>query len=164
MTYRDVFHQNEVEQSAYNFEHADTAVLLRHFDDHEQACTRLLAAKLALPAYEQVLQGLAHLQPAGCAPRDLGDRAPALHPARAHAGARAWRRPTTTAARRWASRCCDRPTPMPAQPPEAHERRCGERRDFLVELGTEELPPKALRELEAAFRDGIAAQSGSRSA
>jgi glycyl-tRNA synthetase alpha chain len=51
-----VYHQNEVEQSAYNFEHADVAVLLRHFDEHEQACTALLAAKLALPAYEQVLK------------------------------------------------------------------------------------------------------------
>jgi glycyl-tRNA synthetase alpha chain len=55
-TYRDVFHQNEVEQSAYNFEHADVATLLRHFDDHERACNELLAAKLALPAYEQVLK------------------------------------------------------------------------------------------------------------
>jgi glycyl-tRNA synthetase alpha chain len=35
VTYGDVFHQNEVEQSAYNFEHADVAVLLRHFDEHE---------------------------------------------------------------------------------------------------------------------------------
>jgi glycyl-tRNA synthetase alpha chain len=56
VTYRDVFHQNEVEQSAYNFEHADVAVLLRHFDEHEAACNALLAAKLALPAYEQVLK------------------------------------------------------------------------------------------------------------
>jgi glycyl-tRNA synthetase alpha chain len=56
VTYRDVFHQNEVEMSAYNFEHADVAVLLRHFDEHEQACQALLAAKLALPAYEQVLK------------------------------------------------------------------------------------------------------------
>jgi glycyl-tRNA synthetase alpha chain len=56
VTYRDVFHQNEAEQSAYNFEHADTAVLLRHFDEHEAACQQLLAAKLALPAYEQVLK------------------------------------------------------------------------------------------------------------
>jgi tetrameric-type glycyl-tRNA synthetase alpha subunit len=56
ITYRDVFHQNEVEMSAYNFEHADVAVLLRHFDEHEQACQALLAAKLALPAYEQVLK------------------------------------------------------------------------------------------------------------
>ena len=56
VTYRDVFHQNEVEQSTYNFEHADVAVLLRHFDEHEKACNDLLAAKLALPAYEQVLK------------------------------------------------------------------------------------------------------------
>ena len=56
VTYRDVYHQNEVEQSAYNFEHADTAALFRHFDEHEAACQKLLEAKLALPAYEQVLK------------------------------------------------------------------------------------------------------------
>jgi glycyl-tRNA synthetase alpha chain len=56
VTYRDVFHQNEVEQSAYNFEHADIAVLLRHFDEHEKACSDLLAVKLTLPAYEQMLK------------------------------------------------------------------------------------------------------------
>jgi glycyl-tRNA synthetase alpha chain len=56
VSYGDVFHQNEAEQSAYNFEHADTAVLFRHFDDHEQACKTLLAVPLALPAYEQVLK------------------------------------------------------------------------------------------------------------
>jgi glycyl-tRNA synthetase alpha chain len=56
VTYRDVFHQNEVEQSKYNFEHADTAVLLRHFDEHEAACNALLAVPLPLPAYEQVLR------------------------------------------------------------------------------------------------------------
>jgi glycyl-tRNA synthetase alpha chain len=56
VTYRDVFHQNEVEQSAYNFEHADTAVLFRHFDEHEAACNKLLELKLALPAYEQVMK------------------------------------------------------------------------------------------------------------
>jgi glycyl-tRNA synthetase alpha chain len=56
VTYRDVYHQNEAEQSAYNFEHADTAMLFRHFDDHEKACQALLEARLALPAYEQVLK------------------------------------------------------------------------------------------------------------
>src|SRR5215467_5110487 len=56
VTYRDVFHQNEVEQSAYNFEHADVPTLLRHFDDHERECQRLLEARLPLPAYEQVLK------------------------------------------------------------------------------------------------------------
>jgi glycyl-tRNA synthetase alpha chain len=56
ITYGDVFHQSEVEQSAYNFEYADVPMLLRHFEDHERACRALLEAKLALPAYEQVLK------------------------------------------------------------------------------------------------------------
>ncbi len=56
VTYRDVFHQNEVEQSAYNFEHADVALLFRHFDEYERACNELLAARLTLPAYEQMLK------------------------------------------------------------------------------------------------------------
>jgi len=55
ITYRDVFHQNEVEQSAYNFEHADVGVLFRHFDDHEREAMRLIQSGLALPAYERVL-------------------------------------------------------------------------------------------------------------
>src|ERR1700749_2260847 len=55
VTYGDVYHQNEVEQSTYNFELADVAMLLRHFDDHEKVCKELLAAKLALPSYAQVL-------------------------------------------------------------------------------------------------------------
>jgi glycyl-tRNA synthetase alpha chain len=56
MTYRDVYHQNEVEQSAYNFEHSDPATLFRNFSDHEGAAKRLMEAQLALPAYEQVLK------------------------------------------------------------------------------------------------------------
>ena len=48
--------QSLPQQSAYNFEHADTSSLFRHFDEHEAACQRLLDAKLALPAYEQVLK------------------------------------------------------------------------------------------------------------
>jgi glycyl-tRNA synthetase alpha chain len=56
LTYRDVFHQNEVEQSTYNFEHSDAQTLFRHFTDHEGAAKRLMEAQLALPAYEQVLK------------------------------------------------------------------------------------------------------------
>ncbi len=56
VTYGDVYHQNEVEQSKYSFELADTALLFRHFDDHEAACKKLLEAGLALPAYEQMLK------------------------------------------------------------------------------------------------------------
>jgi len=56
LTYRDVYHQNEVEQSAYNFEHADAKTLFRHFADYEQGAKRLMEGQLALPAYEQVLK------------------------------------------------------------------------------------------------------------
>jgi len=54
--YRDVFHQNEVEQSTYNFELADTDVLLRHFQDYEAQAQALVAVPLALPAYEAALK------------------------------------------------------------------------------------------------------------
>jgi glycyl-tRNA synthetase alpha chain len=56
VTYRDVFHQNEVEQSAYNFEHADVDFLFQLFDQCEKDSGRLIEAGLPLPAYEQVLK------------------------------------------------------------------------------------------------------------
>ncbi len=56
VTYRDVFHQNEVEMSRYNFEEADTAWLFAAFDHAEAEACRLIAAGLPLPAYEQVLK------------------------------------------------------------------------------------------------------------
>ncbi|MGB9128153.1 MAG: glycine--tRNA ligase subunit alpha, partial [Thiobacillus sp.] len=56
LTYRDVYHQNEVEQSTYNFEHSDVDFLLTAFSAHEQTAQELVAAQLALPAYEQVLK------------------------------------------------------------------------------------------------------------
>ncbi|MDO8906953.1 MAG: glycine--tRNA ligase subunit alpha [Pseudohongiella sp.] len=56
VTYGDVFHQNEVEMSAYNFEHANVDSLFRYFDDCEAQCTNLIEKGLALPAYEQVLK------------------------------------------------------------------------------------------------------------
>lgn len=57
VTYGDVFHQNEVEQSAYNFEQADTTSLAGSFDQAERDCQRLCELGLPLPAYEQVLHG-----------------------------------------------------------------------------------------------------------
>jgi glycyl-tRNA synthetase alpha chain len=56
VTYGDVFHQNEVEMSAYNFEHANVDSLFRYFDDCESQCITLIEKGLALPAYEQVLK------------------------------------------------------------------------------------------------------------
>ena len=56
VTYGDVFHQNEVEQSTYNFEKADIEQLFRTFDECEANSQRLIEDNLALPAYEQVLR------------------------------------------------------------------------------------------------------------
>ncbi len=55
-TYRDVFHQNEVEQSTYNFELANTEVLFQHFVQFETEARRIFEAGLALPGYEMVLK------------------------------------------------------------------------------------------------------------
>jgi glycyl-tRNA synthetase alpha chain len=56
VTYGDVFKQNEVEMSAFNFEHVDVDTLFRNVDDCERQCEALIEKKLALPAYEQVLK------------------------------------------------------------------------------------------------------------
>ena len=54
VTYGDVYHQNEVEQSTYNFEYADVAELVHRFDACEAEALKLVEAGLPLPAYEQV--------------------------------------------------------------------------------------------------------------
>ncbi|MCC2687691.1 MAG: glycine--tRNA ligase subunit alpha [Rhizobiaceae bacterium] len=68
VTYGDVFLQAEQEYSRYNFEHADTAMLFRHFADAESECNALLAAgaprpadnlalhRMVLPAYDQCIK------------------------------------------------------------------------------------------------------------
>ena len=56
VTYGDVFKQNEIEMSAFNFEHANVENLFRYFGDCEQQCQELIGKGLPLPAYEQVLK------------------------------------------------------------------------------------------------------------
>jgi glycyl-tRNA synthetase alpha chain len=56
LTYGDVYHQNEVEQSTYNFEHSDVEFLLTAFTSHEKQSKYLMEQQLALPAYEQLLK------------------------------------------------------------------------------------------------------------
>src|SRR5436190_8890809 len=94
------------------------------------------------------VQGLARVQPARRAPRDRRDRAPALHPARARPGQgrggnllRGERAPGLSR----------------AQGAGGMSATVDERAALLIELGTEELPPKALPELAQAFRDGVVA-------
>ncbi|MES1945510.1 glycyl-tRNA ligase subunit alpha [Salinisphaera sp. PC39] len=55
VTYGDVFHQNEVEQSTYNFEIADTDALFDRFDRLEAECRVLVERALPLPAFERML-------------------------------------------------------------------------------------------------------------
>jgi glycyl-tRNA synthetase alpha chain len=58
VTYGDVYLENERQQSAFNFEHADTGILMRHFKDAEDQCKALLTLDepLPLPAYEQCIK------------------------------------------------------------------------------------------------------------
>ncbi|SFC49713.1 glycine--tRNA ligase subunit alpha [Pseudoalteromonas denitrificans] len=56
VTYGEIFHQNEVEQSTYNFEHADVPALFTEFDHCESESKKLIEANLPLPAYEQVMK------------------------------------------------------------------------------------------------------------
>jgi glycyl-tRNA synthetase len=159
VTYRDVFHQNEVEQSAYNFEHADVPVLLRHFDEYEKGSNDLLAAKLVLPAYEQVLKAshtfnlLDARRAISVTERQryiLRVRTLARGAAQAYYASREAlgfpMLPKDGGEKSAAAPAAGQPVALKDKP---------EKRDFLVELGTEELPPKALRELELAFATSI---------
>jgi glycyl-tRNA synthetase alpha chain len=56
VTYGDVYHQNEVEMSTYNFEQADTDILFDWFNRCEAESTRLIACKLPLAAYEMMVK------------------------------------------------------------------------------------------------------------
>ena len=56
VTYRDVYHQNEVEQSRYNFELSDVDMLFRHFGEYETEAKRLIEAQCVLPGYEMVMK------------------------------------------------------------------------------------------------------------
>ncbi|MDP7536751.1 MAG: glycine--tRNA ligase subunit alpha [Methylococcales bacterium] len=56
VSYGDIFHQNEVEMSHFNFTHANTNFLFSSFDNYEQECKKLIDQKLSLPAYEMILK------------------------------------------------------------------------------------------------------------
>ncbi|WP_031433834.1 glycine--tRNA ligase subunit alpha [Methylomarinum vadi] len=56
VTYGDVFHQNEVEMSAFNFDEANVDFLFHSFDTYEKECQKLIDKDLPLPAYEMVLK------------------------------------------------------------------------------------------------------------
>ena len=56
ITYGDIFHQNEVEQSTFNFEESNAPMLLQHFNDYEGEAKKLIEKKLLMPAYDCVMK------------------------------------------------------------------------------------------------------------
>ena len=115
LTYRDVFHQNEVEQSIYNFEQSDAKWLLDQFTHFEAQAKRLMDAQLALPAYEMVLKA-AHTFNLLDARGAISVTERAAYIGRIRNSRAAWRRATTSRASGSASRCCRR------RPPDGRDR------------------------------------------
>ena len=56
VSYGDVFHQNELEMSSFNFEHANVEFLTQSFNHYERQCENLVSSELPLPAYEMVMK------------------------------------------------------------------------------------------------------------
>ena len=141
-SYGDIYHQNEVEQSTFNFEHAGVDELFRQFDVCESECRQLTDAGLPLPAYDKVLKA-SHTFNLLDARHAIGvtERARYIGRVRALAargGGRVLRQSRATGISprraRWSA-------PMPEAPIA----------NLLVEIGTEELPPQSLRRLGEAF-------------
>ena len=147
MSYRDVFFQNEVEQSKYAFEHSNAPKLFEQFAFFESEAKRLLEAKLPLPGYEMILKA-AHtfnlLDARGAI--SVTERAAYIGRIR-----------NALAARR--DRVCRvaRGAGFPDAAAGACEGDGMTNATLVVELVTEELPPKALKRLGEAFADGIVA-------
>ena len=106
MTYGDVFHQNEVEQSTYNFEHADVGAACCRSSTRTSApagaCSR---TELALPAYEQMIEGLAHASICSTRARAISVTERQRYILRVRTLARGVAEAIRTAARHSASRC-----------------------------------------------------------
>ena len=148
LTYGDVFHQNEVEQSVYNFEASEPEILLGQFGLFESEAKRLMEAQLALPAYEMVLK-CSHTFNLLDARGAISVTERAGYIGRIRNLARAVAQSYYDSRERLGF-------PMAGAAGNAGGRMMG-RASLLVELQTEELPPKALKSLATAFASGIEA-------
>ena len=154
--YGDLYLQNEQEQSTYNFEKANTEELFRRFDACEAQCNELVEMSLSLPAYEQVLHA-SHTFNLLDARRVIGVTERARYIGRVRALAR------KVATSFYESREAkgfpnlvhsDTPSDEPAKIEEVSTEAKGEQdsaRPLLVEIGTEELPPKAIKRMGLAL-------------
>jgi tetrameric-type glycyl-tRNA synthetase beta subunit/tetrameric-type glycyl-tRNA synthetase alpha subunit len=159
ITYGDIFHHNEVEQSTYNFEQADTAALFAWFDTCEHQSQRLIDANLPLPAYEQILK-TSHTFNLLDARRAISVTERQRYILRVRTLARA------VAQSYYAKREAlgfpmlkKQETKNGQQKTEKKSVPCSTEPDtcsLLFEIGTEELPPKALQTLASNLATGIA--------
>ena len=92
LSYRDVYHQNEVEQSTYNFEHSDVDFLLQAFAAHEKQAKHLMDAAARAAGLRTGAEGGAQLQPAGRPRRHQRHRTRRLHRPHPQPGARVARK------------------------------------------------------------------------
>ena len=162
LRYRDVFLQNEREQSAYNFEQSDAGWLLGQFTHFEAQAKRLMEAQLALPAYEMVLK-CGHAFNLLDARGAISVTERAAYIGRIRNLARSIAQSYYESRERLGFPMCE-PAPKSDEADAGHLvapiARAGHEpgmsgQTLLVELLTEELPPKALARLGAAFADGI---------
>ena len=168
LTYGDVYHQNEVEQSTYNFEHSNAPKLFELFAllrGRGEAAARSEAGAARL---RDDPQGRPHVQPARRPWRHFGHRARRLHRPHPHAVAAgrpgvlrfargAWLPDAARA--RGESRLIMNATRHPEREHDSAQRAAAPSTaaTLTVELLTEELPPKALKRLGEAFAAAVAA-------
>ena len=149
--YGDVFHENEVEQSRYVFEHADPTTWFDEFQRHVAECERLAGLSLPLPAFERCI--------ASSHTFNMLDAAGAISVAeRARYIARI-RDLAVLCATKWeelvASREPAAPAPVEVEPPLPDTRPGTGTREVFVEVVCEELPAGMVRPALAALRDGV---------
>ena len=159
-SYGDLYAQNEVEQSAYNFEHANTDALLRHFDTLESQCRELTDSNLSLPAYERVLQA-SHTFNLLDARRVISvtERARYIgrvrNMARSVAQAYYGSREQKHFPRLWPQDCSESSAEdiqPPSNTPENATRSTESKTEtLLLEIGTEELPPDSVTSLQTSL-------------
>ncbi len=155
VSYGDIYHQNECEQSTYNFETADTETLFHQFEAAEAACGSLTEINLPLPAYEQVLRA-SHTFNLLDARRTIGVTERAVYIGRVRKMAR------EVAQCYYESRESKSFPRLPESSPTASEQpkadagsaingQGAESASLLLEIGTEELPPLAVSKLGHAL-------------
>lgn len=157
--YGDLYHQNEFEQSKYNFEAADTENLFRQFNACEIAGNRLTELKLPLPAYEQVLRA-SHIFNLLDARRTIGVTERAVYIGRVRTLARnvahcyyESRQSKNFPRLRESATADSKELSTKSQPPATNQPET--LAPLLVEFGTEELPPQAIPRLGAALESEL---------